>query len=271
MTVCGMLVALAMHLPVQIHPEQITTHRPPLRTTERPVDEACGNWVWLCELEHRDAALDIAVHPSAMALALARHFAVAHQVAASPDVLERTRLRAAQDELPNVHTAVVDTLEELPYADESFDCIALHGALEARDGGLMSRPSRRKRDDVLLRECRRLLRAGGWLYVGTSNPVWCGRVRQPLDLARSARALHRVSPAFIASAGFEPVQEYYAFPAHDRPHALVPATRVAAIAYENMTGRGRLRARGRHALAWTPFYKGLAPSLVYLARARGHP
>jgi SAM-dependent methyltransferase len=266
-----MLVALAMRLPVHIQPEQVTMHRPSALMAEPLPNDACGNWVWLCELERRDAALDIAVRPSAMALAMARHFAIVHQIAPSPDVVEVTRLHASRDDLANVHTAVIDTFDELPYDDETFDCVSLHDTLEARDGSLLSRGSRRRRDEGLLRECRRVLRPGGWLYVATSNPAWYRRARHPLGLLRGARALHRVSPGFIATAGFEPVRAYYAFPTHDRPYALVPATRAAAIAFEGLARRGRLNDRVRRVLAWTALYRSFAPSLVYLARARAYP
>lgn len=256
---------------MQIQSEQPTILRHPALTTEPLANDACGNWVWLCEFERRDAALDIAAHPSPMALALARHFGVVHQIALSPDVAEMTRAHASSDDLANVDSAVVDTLDELPYQDESFDCVALHDTLHAGDGGLLSRGSRRRRDEALLRECRRLLRPGGWLYVATSNPVWHGHARRPLDLVRSARALHRASPRFIATAGFDPVHAYYALPAHRGRRALVPATRAAAIAFEGLAHGGGLGDRVRRALAWAALYKGLAPSLVYLARARAYP
>lgn len=252
-------------------PEPDTTQRAAALTTEPPAHDACGNWVWLCELERRDAALDIAVRPSAMALALARHFDVVHQLAQAPDVVEQTRLHASRDDIANVEAAVVETFDALPYADESFDCVALHGTLGARDGGLLTRGSPRQRDDLLLRECRRLLRPGGWLYVATANPAWYGGARRPLGLMRSMRAMHRLSPAFIASAGFDPVQAYYAFPTHEEPQSLVPAMRAAAIAFEGGGGRSRRATALRRAAAWTPFYPALAASLVYLARARAWP
>lgn len=234
---------------------------------ERISGDACGNWVWLCEIERRDAALDIAAGTSAMPLALSRHFDVVHQIAMSAEVAELTRVRSAEDGMDNVESAVADEPFALDYPDESFDCVTLHGTLEARDRGPFTVESSRARDMRILREARRLLRPGGWLYVATSNPLWYGRVRHPFLLARGVRVLHRASPAFVAAAGFADVRTLYAFPTHERPQALIPATRSAALAFESIDERGQLGARVRRAAGWTPLYRALVPSLVYLARA----
>jgi SAM-dependent methyltransferase/aminoglycoside phosphotransferase (APT) family kinase protein len=81
---------------------------------------------------------------------------------AVPERAEFIRMRARQDQL-NVFP-VIASATELPFPPESFDLITLNGVLEY--AGLWGAGDPKQLQEELLRKCLRLLRPGGYLYVG---------------------------------------------------------------------------------------------------------
>jgi SAM-dependent methyltransferase len=219
--------------------------------------EACGNWVWLTSFVGRDAALDIGGTVSSMAPALSRHFRVVHHLEASTPLAEFAARRFAQDGLGNILVSR-GSAAELPFRDEAFDCITLHGVVPST-----SRGARRAEARCIFTECRRVLRPGGRVYVAADNPLWYGR-----RLA-GASARSKAERAMIRAArggGFPDLERFYAFPTFDRPRELVPATRRACYAREMVEASGTVRGAVRRATALVGLYTILAPAVVYIAR-----
>jgi SAM-dependent methyltransferase len=219
--------------------------------------EACGNWVWLTSFVGRDAALDIGGTVSSMAPALSRHFRVVHHLEASTLFAEFAARRFAQDGLRNILVSQ-GSAAELPFPDEAFDCLTLHGVVPRA-----SHSARRADAQRIFTECRRVLRPGGRIYVAAANPLWYGRRL----VGASARS--KDEQAMIRAArggGFRDLERYYAFPTFDRPRELVPATRRASYARETVEASGTLRGAVRRATALVGLYTMLAPAVVFIAR-----
>jgi SAM-dependent methyltransferase len=209
--------------------------------------EACGNWVWLTSFVRRDAALDVGGVVSSMAPALSRHFDVVYHLEPSAALAEFATRRFAQDRLGNV-VVCRGAPAALPFRDESFDCVTLHG------GAPPARPR------SVLAECRRVLRQDGRIYVAFDNPLWYGR------LARVTRGRGRRVVPSARAAGFREVECYYAFPTFDRPRVLVPATRRASFARETVEAPAGLRGTARRLATLAGLHAMLAPGVVVVAR-----
>jgi SAM-dependent methyltransferase len=175
-------------------------------------------------------------------------------VETSPLLAEFAAGRFAQDGLPNVVVAR-GSLAALPFGDESFDCVTLHGAVPTRAPGARSVAPR----DVFS-ECRRVLRPGGRVYVAFDNPLWYGRLADAWR--RGGRAIVRSA----RSAGFRDVERFYAFPTFSRPRVVVPGTRRAFYARETAEARGTIRRAARRATALVGLHAVLGPSVVIVAR-----
>jgi SAM-dependent methyltransferase len=223
---------------------------------ESIASEACANWVWLTSFVRRDAALDVGGSVSSMAPALTRHFRVVYHVEESPLLAEFAAHRFAQDKLESIFVARA-AAGALPFPDDAFDCVTLHGTF-ARG----TKPLRAATARTVVAECRRVLRADGRLYVSFDNPNWYGRLTD----ARGWPAPERVIVPAIDAVGFRDPQRYYAFPTFDRPRELVPSTRSAAYARETIVARGTIRRALRRATAAAGLYALLAPSVVIVAR-----
>lgn len=223
---------------------------------ESIANEACGNWVWLTSFVRRDAALDVGGAISSMAPALSRHFGVVHHVEASALLADFAARRFAQDGLRNVVVSR-GSAAALPFRDETFDCVTLHGAVPRVAHGPPAVTIR-----GVFSECRRVLRPGGRVYVAFANPVWYGRL---VDAATRRYSERTVVPSARA-AGFRELERYYAFPTFERPRVLVPGTRCAFYARETVEARGTVRRAVRRATALVGLYAVLAPSVVIVAR-----
>jgi SAM-dependent methyltransferase len=236
--------------------ESIAVDSGAVEAIESIANEACGNWVWLTSFVGREAALDVGGAVSSMAPALSRHFRVVHHLEASALLAEFAAQRFAQDGLPNV-TVSRGSAAALPFRDDAFDCMTLHGAIPRIDDG--TRPAAVR---AIFAECRRVLRPGGRVYIAFRNPVWYGRLADTAAWHDGERAI--VPAARVA--GFTELQRYYAFPTFDRPRVLVPATRRASYARETIEADGSIRRPARRAAALLGLYALLSPSVVIVAR-----
>jgi SAM-dependent methyltransferase len=153
-------------------------------------------WLWLLDLPAGGSALDASGRPSDVAEQLSFHFS---------DV--------AVLEGPIVPDA-------LPWAQATFDCIAVHDRFAACD---LNEPQNLD----LLVELRALLKPGGWLVGASPNPA---HVRAGSDgkLGIPSRVFSRA----LLSAGFREVRCVFVHPSLENPTTLVPDTPETVRAYE---------------------------------------
>ena len=196
----------------------------PISLSDQPLPfgaHGSSNWVWLARIARFERAVDVG-GSAAHTAGLERHFETVVRV----------------DSLP--------ASGSLPVADASADCIALRVMVDA-DGVTEPR--------ALLRDCRRVLRAGGCLSFGFENGRWLSRARARRGAGRVAAGLS--VPAvrqLVEGAGFSALDVYYADPAFAAPTALIEPTAEAARAFE----------------AEKPMRSGLALARPLLARAGLH-
>jgi SAM-dependent methyltransferase len=253
----------------------------------RSLEGARSNWLWLAELSRWERALDLGSGAVPQASGLAEHFATVHCLRLDRPLLGRMWSEFTAEGGANIAPACATPLA-LPYRDDAFDCVALddgcaHALVIARGGtshGIQHR---------LLQECRRVLRRGGCLYLGTSNAYWWGQATdrrgrsdavEPLSRSLSATVGHagrwppRTSvPSVIglkhrlARAGFSLVRVYGAEPSYDEPRCIIPLDRRTVLAYELLGRDVSPRGRLRRFLAWLGLHGVLYPSRIYLAYA----
>lgn len=106
--------------------------------------------------------LDIGAGMGFMSCDMALHADNVIALEAVPERAEFIRIRARQDQL-NVFPVIASAMQ-IPFAPESFDLITLNGVLEYI--GLWGDGDPTKLQERFLREALRLLRPGGYLYVG---------------------------------------------------------------------------------------------------------
>jgi SAM-dependent methyltransferase len=254
--IAAVLDAIRRGVPWRIALEKVAVASGSEEALESIANEACGNWVWLTSFARRDAALDIGGAVSSMGPALSCHFRVVHHVEASALRAEFAAHRFAQDGLRNLIVSR-GSAAALPFRDEAFDCVTLHGAVPRAARGTQATMTRN-----VFSECRRVLRPGGRVYAAFDNPVWYGRLADAATWRDGDRA---IVPSARA-AGFRELERYYAFPSFDRPRALVPGTRRASYARETAEAPGTVRRAARRATALIGLYPLLAPSVVIIAR-----
>jgi SAM-dependent methyltransferase len=209
-----------------------------LLATDSPLSffDGRSNWLWLADLSRWDRALDVRSDVGAQTAGLAEHFRSVHCVR-----LERLRLSREWHDLiaggyTNITAACAAPLH-LPYLDEAFDCVALNDV-----------SAQASRQDQLLRECCRILRKGGCVFMGAPG--------------RSVRRLSRS----LTRAGFSVVHVLGAEPSWDEPRYIIPLNRAAILAYERWVRRSSpMRDRVRRLLARLGCHRLLYPSVILLA------
>jgi SAM-dependent methyltransferase len=125
-----------------------------------------ANWHYLLDLLPNSRVLDLGAGTGTTSHALAMHY---REVVALEPVLERVQFmqhRFSQEKLSNVQL-VRSSLWTLPFAPESFDLVAMNGVLEWVAEGRAGDPEELQK--CALRNAFRLLRPGGYLYVGIEN------------------------------------------------------------------------------------------------------
>jgi hypothetical protein len=164
---------------------------------------AGSNWLWLVELSHWNLTLELDFRESRLGADLQRHFS-------------EVRFHGLEHGI------------DLPLPAGACDCITLNGVLERM---MLTKPSARRATlSRLFAECRRVLRPGGCLYVGTGVV----QVTPGTSRWRSLIGLRRpfIADRWLRRAGFKSMHSYYVDPCLDRAYVMVPATRRSLLARE---------------------------------------
>ncbi len=195
-----------------------------------------SNWLWLAEISQWDRALEVRSDIGAQTAGLAEHFRSVHCVR-----LERSRLWCEwQDLIAGGYANIAATCAtplNLPYRDGAFDCVALNDV-----------SAQASRQDQVLRECWRILRKDGCLFMGAPG--------------RSVRQLTRT----LRRTGFSVVHVFGAEPSWDEPRCIIPLNRAAILAYERWVRRSSPpRDLVRRLLARLGCHRILYRSVILLA------
>ena len=252
-----------------------------------------ANWQWLIDLPPGSRALDIGGGTGTVSHALALHY---REVIALEPVLERVefmRRRFRQEGLSNVKV-VRSSVWNLPFGPNSFDLVAMNGVLEWVAEGSTEDP--RELQGKALRMAFRLLRPGGYLYLGIENRTiptflvgypdphcslpWVTVLPRPMahwyakrhgsacgyrNYLYSSRGYRRL----LKEAGFAEVEIYNALPSYNHPRYYLPLDRNVfsyyARAFDGVKRTG-LRGLIRSALLRSGLLQYLQYSFAIIAR-----
>jgi SAM-dependent methyltransferase len=242
-------------------------------------DGSLANWIWLADLERRERVLVVSGDGGTMAASLAPHFSTIYLLEANHPRLLFSQRRFAQDGVGNA-VLLRASEHDPPFQHDSFDCVVLHGTLDRQGtpaGG--GRPDRDR--GSVLTACHRLLRPGGYLCIGATNPYWHGSSRgrqnrnrwltqvaltlSGLTGTRERIATRGVLERLLRQVGFHAVRSHYATPSIYRPRDIVPACRRAAVAYEASASADGAKATLRRLLASLGLHSVLFPHQLILA------
>jgi SAM-dependent methyltransferase len=235
-----------------------------------------SNWHWLLDLPPDSRALDLGAGTGTNSHGLALQY---REVVAVEPVMERVQFmqhRFRQEGLANVKI-LRTSLWDLPFAAGSFDLVAMNGVLEWVAEGRSGNPGRLQ--EAALRNAVRMLRPGGYLYLGIENRLCLGYFAGypdphcglpfvtilPRPLAdwyarqrgrngyRNYLYSSRGYRKLLRKAGFSHVEVYLALPSYNEPKALIPLDGKSFSYYSrSFTGStGRLRDFLRTALLKT--------------------
>jgi SAM-dependent methyltransferase len=245
-----------------------------------------ANWQWLIDLPPNSRALDIGGGTGTSSHALALHY---REVIALEPVLERVEFmqrRFSQEGLSNVKV-VRSSVWDVPFGPESFDLVAMNGVLEWVAEGSAEDP--RELQLKALQRAYRLLRPGGYLYLGIENRAiptfligypdphcglpWVTVLPRPMahwyakrhgsahgyrNYLYSSRGYRRL----LKDAGFAEVEIYNALPSYNHPKFFLPLDRNVFSHFANAFNGGN--RKGIRGLAhWVLLKVGLLPFLQY--------
>jgi SAM-dependent methyltransferase len=262
------------------------------RASEMILNLERANWHWLLNLPARSRVLDVGAGMGTDSHALALRF---RQIMATEPDLDRIqfmRQRFAQERLSNIKI-VRTSVWDLPFAEQSMDLVAMNGVLEWVAEGVPGDPGELQRQ--ALRKVVRLLRTGGYLYLGIENRYvpryflgypdphcklpWVTVLPRPLAqwLARRKSAdgyrnylySSKGYRKLLQEAGLSDIKLYAAIPSYTFPRFLIPLKgpeyQHYARSFEGSPKSLLLRAV-KTALLKANFLQNLAPSFAILAR-----
>jgi SAM-dependent methyltransferase len=251
-----------------------------------------ANWQWLLDLPSESRVLDVGAGMGTNSHALALHY---REVVALEPVLERVRFmqrRFGQERLSNIKI-VRSSIWTLPFAPASFDLAVMNGVLEWVPESQPGDPG--ELQERALRRICRLLRPGGYVYVGIENRMGltyfvgypdphCGvpfTTILPRPLANWYARRHGQSGyrnylysgrgyrKLLRRAGFREVEIYLALPSYNHPRFLIPLKRNVFSHYAQHFNTGEARwfwKLARRILLTSGFLKNFQYSYVILAR-----
>ncbi len=201
------------------------------------------------------------------------------------------RHRFRQERLDNVKI-LRSSLWSLPFAAGSFDLAAMNGVLEWVAEGLAGDPGQLQ--EAALKNVFRMLRPGGYLYLGIENRLSMGYFRgwpdphcglpfvtilpRPLAHWYARRKGHNGYRNYLYSsrgyrkllrkAGFSQIEIYLALPSYNHPRMLLPLDRNIFSYYSRTFAGspGRLRDFVKNALLRTGMLQYFEYSFAIVAR-----
>jgi SAM-dependent methyltransferase len=252
-----------------------------------------ANWHWLLNLPPESRVLDVGAGMGTTSHALALRY---REIIAVEPVLERVRFmqqRFAQERLSNIRI-VRSSIWSLPVAEESVDLVAMNGVLEWVAEGREGDPGELQKG--ALRQAARLLRPGGYLYLGIENRIvpgyfvgypdpHCGLPYVTVLPRPAAQWLARRKGAagyrnylyssrgyrnLLRNAGFSDATLYAAIPSYNDPRFLIPLQgrefRHYARSFASSPNAGLLRRTIKEILLRTNLLPHLTYSFAILAR-----
>jgi 2-polyprenyl-3-methyl-5-hydroxy-6-metoxy-1,4-benzoquinol methylase len=199
-----------------------------------------ADWRFLFPMQRDWRILDVGAGWGSLSAALS---VLCAQVVALESAFERVRfiqIRAEEDGLEKV-LPVHGDLSRPPLPEGSFDLVAMNGVVEWLGWADPAQPVHRVQRDLLGRACR-LLKPGGWLYVGIENrfgiSYWLGAMDHsylrytsllPRPLAHLVTTYFRghsyrtytYSPfgyrRLLSQAGFKDIRFFGVMPTYSRP------------------------------------------------------
>ncbi len=226
-----------------------------------------ANWHWLVDLPGDSRVLELGAGTGTNSHALATRF---REVVAVEPVEERVQFmqqRFTQEKLDNVRI-LRSSLWTLPFPKESFDLVAMNGVLEWVATGRPGDPG--EVQEAALRNACRLLRPGGYLYVGIENRLrfgsfigypdphcglpfvtilprplahWYARRKGQSGYRNYLYSSHGYRK-LLKRTGFRSIEVYLALPSYNHPRFLIPMDSRIFSYYSrtfNPDRRGRLR------------------------------
>lgn len=226
----------------------------PLRY-EHIVYEATADWMTLLPLDRESVVLDAGCGWGTLTFQLARGCKRVIALDESPYSAEFVKIRSVQDGVSNV-SPVIGNVLRFPFPENSFDLVVLNGVLEWMG---LADPSKDPKlaQEHLLREAYRVLKPGGYLYVGIENrwsaTYFLGEREGHVNLKfisllprKLAKAYHRLVKksdyrvythslknylSMIRRAGFNTVSTYAPVPNYHKYSNMIPLGSINAVKY----------------------------------------
>lgn len=224
-------------------------------TFDATFEENRADWRFVIPLPEKFSVLDAGAGMGRISIPLAR---VAEKVTSMDQSFLRMKflnLRAVQEGLTNIETCVGDIFDA-PFPPESFDLIVMNGLIEWV--GVTTRfADPREAQLECLRIARRLLKKGGFLYVGIENrmalsylngidhsglrftsymPRWMANVYMKLRRGRRYDTYTYTKNGYaklIRESGFDApkISFYLPYPGYNLPRIMIPHDNIAALKY----------------------------------------
>jgi len=215
------------------------------RHSEMDLSVEIANWHWLVNLPAESRVLDLGAGMGTHSHALALRFREVIATESVPDHIQFMRQRFAQERLSNIKI-VRTSVWDLPFAERSMDLVAMNGVLARVAEGVPGDPGELQRK--ALRKVARVLRTGGYVYLGSENRYFskyflghadpnCGLPWVTISPRPLAQWLaRRKSPGgyrnylyssrgywkLLQNAGFTDIKLFAAIPSYNLPRFLIP-------------------------------------------------
>lgn len=216
-------------------------------------EENRADWRFLVPVTKESTVLDIGAGMGRSSIPLARVAGRVVSVDSSFLRMKFLRKRAEKDGLKNIEVYVGD-LFKLPFPDESFDVIVMNGLLEYL-GMNHDYANPREAQIAGLQICKRLLKKGGYLYIGIENRFALSYIR---GIDHSGLRFTSYMPRFVANwycslrkkrpydtytynvtgykellheAGFHDPDFFLPYPGYNCPRVIVPYGDLNILSY----------------------------------------